>query len=383
VSEDSPVRILDQVALTFSDWRPLRHVEDPLHKDLSAVTRVGNSLFLACDETASIECLRRLEDGSFGDHRHFALDAFVDLPGGAEGEMDIEGLCAEDGFLWIVGSHSLKRGKPKRGESDADDALKRMESVEREPNRYFLGRIPLVEENSGLFVPTQSVGERRAAWIKFGKRHSALVRWVADDPHLEPFLGIPSKENGFDVEGLAVRGNRVWLGLRGPVLRGHAIVLDLEISEKAPGRLKARRIYGERRYRKHLLDTRGLGIRDMCFDGDDLLLLVGPTMSLEGPAFVLRWVDAVHDCASGVIDSGRIETIAELPYQLHVDHPEGIDLWPEGGAGALLIIYDAPAPERTDPNTFTVLADVIRPASRTDHDLISRAKNLVSYVTAS
>jgi Protein of unknown function (DUF3616) len=121
----------------------------------------------------------------------------------------------------------------------------------------------------------------------------------------------------------------------------------------------------------------------MCFDGDDLLLLVGPTMSLEGPAFVLRWVDAVHDCASGVIDSGRIETIAELPYQLHVDHPEGIDLWPEGGAGTLLIIYDAPAPERTDPNTFTVLADVIRPASRTDHDLISRAKNLVSYVTAS
>jgi hypothetical protein len=41
-----------------------------------------------------------------------------------------------------------------------------------------------------------------------------------------------------------VRGNRVWLGLRGPVLRGHAVVLDLELLPKARDRLKARRIDG-------------------------------------------------------------------------------------------------------------------------------------------
>ena len=298
---DSHGELLGQVDLAFSDWRPLRHVEDPLHKDLSAVARVGDNLFLACDETASVERLRRLRDGWFGEHRHFALDDFVDLPAGAEGEMDIEGLCAVDGFLWIVGSHALKRSKPKRDESKADDALRRMERVDREPNRHFLGRIPLVEEAPGLFMPSRSDGGRRAAWARFGKRNSALTRWLADDPHLGPFLTIPAKENGFDVEGLAVRGDRIWLGLRGPVLRGHAVVLDLAIAEKAPGRLKARRAEGERRYRKHLLDTRGLGIRDMRFDGDDLLLLVGPTMSLEGPAFVLRWRDAVHDDVSGVI----------------------------------------------------------------------------------
>jgi hypothetical protein len=381
VPDNSHSTILDQVALTFSDWRPLRHVEDPLHKDLSAVARVSDSLFLACDETASVERLRRLEDGSFGDHRHFTLDEFVDLPGGAEGEMDIEGLCVEDGFLWIVGSHSLRRCKPKRQESDADDALERMEEIEREPNRYFLGRIPLVEEEPGLLAPTRCDGERRAAWLKFGKSRSALARWVADDPHLGPFLEIPSKENGFDVEGLAVRGSQAWLGLRGPVLRGHAVVLCLELKERGPSRLKARRIDGRRRYRKYLVDTRGLGIRDMRFDGDDLLLLVGPTMSLEGPAFLLRWRGAAGDDASGVVDPGRIETVAELPYQLHVDHPEGIDLWPEGGPGALLVIYDAPAPERTNPDTFTVRADVICPPGRPDHGLVSRARNLVAQVT--
>jgi hypothetical protein len=353
------VQAIGQVDLAFSDWRPLRHVEDPFHKDLSAVARIGDSLFLACDETASVERLRRVNDGRFGDHRHFALDGLVDLPAGADGEMDIEGLCAVDGFLWIVGSHALKRSKPKREESNGDDALARMERVDREPNRHFLGRIPLVEEAPGLFMPARSDGGRRAAWAKLGKRNSALTRWLADDPHIGPFLSIPAKENGFDVEGLAVRGDRIWLGLRGPVLRGHAVVLGLEVAEKAPGRLKARRTAGERRYRKHLLDTRGLGIRDMRFDGDDLLLLVGPTMSLEGPAFVLRWRDAVHDDVSGVIDPARIEMVAELPYRLHADHPEGIDLWPEASLGSLLVIYDAPALERTDPDSFTVRADLI------------------------
>jgi hypothetical protein len=322
---------------------------------------VGNSLFLACDETASVERLQRRSDGSFGEHQHYPLDTFIDLPAGIEGEMDIEGLCAADGYLWIVGSHSLKRSKPKRDESDADDALRRMEKVEREPNRYLLGRIPLVEEAPGLFAPARSDGDRQVAWVKFGKRQSALSRWVADDPHLGRFLDIPSKENGFDVEGMAVSGERVWLGLRGPVLRGHAVVLDFEIHEKKPGLLKARRVDGGRRYRKHLFATRGLGIRDMRLNGDDLLLLVGPTMSLEGPAFILRWRDAVHDNASGVIAPARIEIVAELPYKLDVDHPEGIDLWPEAGPGGLIVIYDAPAPERTDPETFTVRADVVCP----------------------
>lgn len=362
MSDTSLAETIAQVPLIFSDWKPIRHLEDPLHKDLSAVTRIGDCLFLACDETASVERLRRLDDGRFGDHQHYVLDALVDLPAGADGEMDIEGLCAEGGFLWIVGSHSLKRSKPKRDENDSTEALQNMEEVEREPNRYFMGRIPLVEEAPGLFSPARSNGEQQAAWLKLGKKRSALERWLVSDPHLGPFLNIPSKENGFDIEGLAVRGNRVWLGLRGPVLRGHAVILELELKQKASDRLKAGRIDGGRRYRKHLLDTRGLGIRDMRFEEDDLLLLVGPTMSLEGPAFVLRWRNAAHDDGSGVIAPERIQTIAELPYRLHVDHPEGIELWPEAGNGALLIIYDAPAPERTDPDTFTVRADVICPS---------------------
>ena len=50
VSDPSLTETIAQVPLTFSEWRPLRHLEDPLHKDLSAITRIGDCLFLACDE---------------------------------------------------------------------------------------------------------------------------------------------------------------------------------------------------------------------------------------------------------------------------------------------------------------------------------------------
>jgi len=187
--------------------------------------------------------------------------------------------------------------------------------------------------------------------------------YIVRDGKIAWSYAIPSKENGFDVEGIAVRGDQVWVGLRGPVLSGHAVVLRFVIREKTPGQLTACKINHGRRYRKYMIDTRGLGIRDMRWQGDDLLLLVGPTMALDGPAFVLSWRDAIKDDASGVIDPGRIKMMAELPYQLHADHPEGLDLWPEAGSNAILIIYDAPAHERTDPDRFMVRADVIGPST--------------------
>ena len=45
-----------------------------------------------------------------------------------------------------------------------------------------------------------------------------LLEALAHDPHLAPFLSLPAKDNGFDLEGLAVLGKRVFLGLRGGCL---------------------------------------------------------------------------------------------------------------------------------------------------------------------
>lgn len=363
-TQHSYARPRRQVRLEFSSREHLKHVDDPLHEDISAVAKAGDCLFLACDETATVERIVRLDDDTFGNHKNFALGEIFDLPDDADGEMDIEGLAVDSGYLWVVGSHSLKRTKPKREKNDAADALERMTEIEREPNRYFLGRVPLQEESPGLFAPVREDNGRRAASLKLKKKKSALVGWLEDDPHLGRFFEIPSKENGFDIEGLAVKENRVWLGLRGPVFRGHGAIVELDLKEKKKGVLKARRIDGDRRYRKHFFDTRGLGIRDLRRDGGDILMLVGPTMALDGRCHVLRWLNATAQAHSGVAHEDEVSHVCELEYGLERDHPEGLELWREAGTTSLLVVHDAPADDRLAAGEHTLYADIIdMPAS--------------------
>jgi hypothetical protein len=76
----------------------------------------------------------------------------------------------------------------------------------------------------------------------------------------------------------------MFLGLRGPVLRGWALLLELQVKETRRGRLKLRKAGPDgARYVKHFLDLAGLGMRELAFDGDALLILAAPTMDLDGP----------------------------------------------------------------------------------------------------
>ncbi len=204
---------------------------------------------------------------------------------------------------------------------------------------------------------------RRSALVG-APRAESLVDLLRADAHLAPFLAIPGQDNGFDVGGLAVVGDRLYVGLRGPVLRGWAVVLEVRPAQDPtdPGRL-ALGIFPEgARYRKHVLDLGGLGVRDLCPDGDDLLVLAGPTMALSGPVRVHRWRDAI---AGG---GGPVVRDAELPVETVVTNGEGVDhasaislLGPDllDARARLLVVYDNPAADRR-PWPDTVLADRVR-----------------------
>lgn len=346
MSRDLPERI----RLEFRDHDLLRHVDDPIHKDLSTVTRWGDHLFLSCDETAGVDRLCRTGERRWGDHRHFSLGELVDLPAGPAGEMDIEGLCVDGDTLWVCGSHARKRDKPKPGKHDPAKALRRLAGLDRDPNRYFLGRFPLAADDDGPVPVAEG-----AAHLRMDKQPSKLKHWLRKDPHVAPFLDLPCKENGFDIEGLAVSGERVWLGLRGPVLRGWALILELETKITGKGHLKARRIDGKARYRKHFLDLEGQGIRDLSIDGDDLLVLTGPTMGGDGAAAVFRWPDALSIRESGVRTEARKG--GQLPYRGARDHPEGLAPWSDG---QWLVVYDSPAEDRLENDNHSVTADILR-----------------------
>ncbi|GLY29825.1 DUF3616 domain-containing protein [Kineosporia sp. NBRC 101731] len=335
------------------------------HTNLSGIRTDGEHLWIAGDETATLERLTAVPAGStterYDGHRTVRLADLVELPGqDADGEADIEGLARSGDWLWAVGSHSLKRRRIKDTHPDAK-ARKRLAKVLREENRYTLLRLAVTTDPDGGpgLARTATSGGRRLTSAVLGGRGDSITDLLAQehDPHLEPFLEIPGKDNGVDIEGIAAHGDRLYLGLRGPVLRGWATLLEIRpvTDPDDEHRLVLAPLENGERYRTHFLDLGGLGIRDLCPHGDDLLLLAGPSMSISGPIKVVRWRGGCVVEAADIVREDELQIVMSLPHGDGADHAEGITLLDEDH---LLVVYDSPAPERLTPGG--VLADVVR-----------------------
>jgi hypothetical protein len=330
-----------------------------LRDGLSAVLQIGQTLWLANDETLSLECLTFKSEPAGGEivyegHRQFSLDTLLDLPAPPASaqkfeEADIEGLAYDEAgeYLWLIGSHSLKRKQPEAGKKPGQN-IERLSNVSSDGNRYLLARIPVVKEDGVLkLVRSTSDLQKTAAQLSGDQTWNALTKALKHDEHLGNFFAIPGKDNGFDIEGLAIAGKRLFIGLRGPVLRGWAVILEIEpqVSEDDSHILKLAKI-GEdcHLYHKHFLQLDGLGIRDLCVDGNDLLVLAGPTMDLDGPVTVSRWVNGVRTCGDSVVFREGLSKVLDVPFGQRGDHAEGMTLFTpaDGRAAQLLVVYDTP-----------------------------------------
>src|SRR3954471_6750068 len=118
------------------------------HTNLSAVRVDGPVLWVAGDETATVERLVAddpARPGEYAGEQSFRLADFLDLPGpDADEEADVEGLARTGHFLWAVGSHSLRRKQIKTRHA-GDKALRRLARVESQENRQILVRLPVAE----------------------------------------------------------------------------------------------------------------------------------------------------------------------------------------------------------------------------------------------
>ena len=361
------------VALTFQQTHPQQGKGMTLRDGLSAVVQIGKTLWLANDETVHLErlTLAAADDNGIsarcGAHASFALAEYLDLPAPANAdpekieEADLEGLAYANGYLWLTGSHSLKRKKPKLNEGVAQ-ASKQLAKVGRDGNRFLLARIPVLRTETTCSLARHE-GERHAARLAGDHRGNELTEALRHDAHLADFLAIPGKDNGFDIEGLAVIDDRLFLGLRSPVLRGWAVILEVEPASDtdAAGFLHLKTLPSEQRcYRKHFLQLGGLGIRDLCQYGEDLLILAGPSMALDGPVRLLRWPGGAkrHQAGAMVADT-TLERIHDIPHGDGVDHAEGMTLFSfDGGiTHAALVVYDSAADSRKQADN-SVLADV-------------------------
>ena len=346
-------------------------------KSLSALVCAGGSVFAGGDEGVK---LARLEERDGG--QRFELDTLIDLskwfdlpkpppmdPTKKVKEIDLEGLAVdlESNVMWLVGSHSLKRGKAEAGLVTAKN-LKELGEVKSDANRCFLGCVRLRDVGGKLQLSADGPkpGDERGAQLVGDETTSELLDDIRGDELFKRFCmagaAIPGKDNGVDIEGLACApGGRVLVGMRGPVLRGIAIVLELAPMRVESPATKADRMRltaigaGGRKYRRHFLDLGGHGIRDLCWDDGDLLVLAGPTAGLDAPPVIFRWKAAKEALGKASSDEEQFFWRAEGALAVEplgadwqqeepgVDHAETITFI---GNKKLAIGYDSPGTTR-------------------------------------
>jgi hypothetical protein len=314
----------------------------------------GSWLWVAPDEGRALIRLTCTRDGGYGDPVEVDLDAVLPhLPGGEKDELDIEGLDIAGNALWFAGSHSRVRKQVKDPE-DVDKAPERLAKVDPQPSRQVIGRLDLTD---GL--PSRR-GKHTHSLLGPDAQHP-LVDLLAKDPWIGPFINLPGKDNGLDIEGLAVCGQNLVLGLRGPVLRGWAVLITVHPARHGDhaDQLRLEAVDGQR-YQLHFANLGGLGVRDLCRRGEDLLVLAGPTMQLDEPFRVHR----IAGGATGqplpiVLPAATLPVIATLPTEpdqpdqaaasrTGAVHPEGITVLANGGGKELLVVDDnAHAEHRT------------------------------------
>jgi len=338
--------------------------------NLSGAAFTGEWLWVAGDEACGIDRLRRLntigiESLRFGDVRDFPLADLLDLPGEPDEEADLEGMASAEGYLWVVGSHGLKRKNVKPDRDHAFNA-KRLAKLALDGNRRLLACLPIETDADGepCLVKLAQDG-RQALRLKGDAQTNQLTRLLAEDPHFGPYMAIPGKDNGFDIEGLAVTGQRLLLGLRGQVLRGWSALLEIEVEAHA-GQFRLIPLDSSGALlRKHFLQLDGLGVRDLHWHGDDLYILAGPTMVLNGDIRVFKWQGA-RDVMTSNREPVRFEAAltksVSLPHGRGVNRAEAICDLPNSIAGdkpSWLVLYDAPGADRRE-GELTVFGDLLR-----------------------
>ena len=295
-----------------------------LLENLSGIAAVGDFLWTVSDEGRTLECLRRNGDGYALARQVMLDDVFADIPGKAkDDELDLESISIADGALWLSGSHCRVRAKPLN-EDEAGAAPEPNSRIKDRPSRTLFGEIALEQDGGAL-------GAARA--LPFTGPGS-LREHLAANEYLAPFLKLPSKENGLDIEGLAIVDGAAFLGLRGPLIDSYAAAVELTLDsgfQIAESRL-------------HFIDLAGLGIRDMAQDGSDILMIAGPVTGASGPFKLFRWTP------QRVASVQAAELVFDWP--AGAEKPEGLCVMERNGERGAIILYDSPDKNRIEDRKY-------------------------------
>jgi Protein of unknown function (DUF3616) len=277
-------------------------------------------------------CLLAGDEADTGKYaRFFAIDDHTIVPGpiitllpkeehGQKmKETDVEGVSFADSYYYLIGSHGLS----KKG-------------AEFQPSRFFVYRFRVDAETGMPGFPFG--GETPAPEVERSDRLRAVI---AATPELQGYAEKPLDEHGVNIEGLAVRSDRLFLGFRGPVLNGKALVMSVNI-DAAFGNAPAR----PQVYPINLGD--GMGVRDLATVADGFLVLSGPEADEPGEADLFFWdgqsaAPARLGMLGGVPDHAKPEAVLVLAEDMEAYR---LLIMSDGIPGGAPTEYRVPKPKR-------------------------------------
>jgi len=287
-------------------------------EDVSAIAKVGSFLVIGSDEGVGpneednfIQVLKKVGDD-------YKVDRNILLFKGNQTdgkEMDIEGIAVEGDTVFVVGSHSSKRQRVKSNKKYKKNRKNfRQDKIEDEKNRDWLYRLTL---------DSQGIGS--------DKKKISLRKIIKKDKVLKTFSQIPSKENGVDIEGIAVKEGWLYVGFRGPVFRGNYVPV-MKLKFDAP----------KETYELLYVNLGGRGIRDIIHVSNGFLIVAGPVG--DGPASyqLYHWdgKDVIEGKNRTPKDIGKMKLLGEIMPPKN-GKAEGVVVLEENDASyELIIVYD-------------------------------------------
>jgi hypothetical protein len=353
-----------------------------LRENVSGIVVNDEILVIGADEKASIQVLEKIEGD--GNKKVYKVTEDITLDKDPKkDEIDIEALAADDDRLFVVGSHSAKRkrvmslddlkkaqeeepekfGKPGdarhcKENGDQDES----KDPEKNPGCWKWNRKRLTETKPEpdrkrlLVLETEKNGKPKAETVQ----DLPLADIIAQHDVLAGFSEIPSKENGVDIEGLAVDGDKLYVGFRGPVLRGpYAVVLVVKWEERE-GKYALKP-----KYKTRYLDLDGRGIRGMSTIDDrdlrnridgDVLVLAGPVGDAPTGWVIYSWdgKDSIPGLGRGAADD-HVKALCRIPppKKFPLAKAEGVAVLPSKDEDKIgfMIVYDSA--EDGAPTVFT------------------------------
>lgn len=281
-------------------------------KNLSGAACAPNGPCLLVGDEMRFARLFTLSPGMAQPQRLSPGEPLYLLPGSApdDPETDVEGVAHADGIFFIVGSHS------------------RNKTGQLQPPRHLLYRIAARALTQS--PPTLGTADAVSPDVQRISLDSIIL---AHPFEAEPLLRPPGEgEHGLNIEGVAVRGNDLVLGFRGPVNEAGALVLQLNLDLLYAGIPQTPQAYRVPLRHGDAGVVNEQGIRDIAPVQGGYLILSGREMRVEPErSDIYFWVPGQPPAHLGEIASqpGSPEAIAVLDES--------------GSAYRLLILSDGPA----------------------------------------